>query len=156
MNIASRFLLALLVQAANSVHHLQPLALTSSKDVLALRLKYSKTTLFLPCLPTHTLAVLKTSALQSLVSSGQQAPLEIESSFAELTPQDIKLFTASRAPDVSGAGLGPIVYRPLEEEGAKVDTVAAAGFKDGMEVFLGFRKKGDGESGGLFAYFPLG
>lgn len=132
----------------------QPVSLTETKDALVLRLKYHKTTLFLSCTPSTTLASLKADLLATLQSTNQpelsslpqyaQADGKSYPDWSHMDPtKDIGLFVAGNAPNDGGALNGLTIFMPLDQDAAHSDTtVRKAGLKDSDAVCVGFRAQG--------------
>lgn len=128
---------------------MQPVSLSEHKDALVLHLKYHKTTLFIACQPSTTVASLKTdfieavrttnqpelSTLPQYTADGREYP-----AWSKLDPEeDVGLFIASR----TGADESMIVFMPLDQDSASSDlTVRKAGLKDSDAVCVGFRAQG--------------
>lgn len=129
---------------------MQPALPTEIKDALVLRLKYHKTTLFLPCQPSTLVSSLKSDFLTA-VRSTNQAELSTLPQYAQpdgksypewsqMDPEeDIGLFIASS----TGADETMTIYMPLDQDTAQSDlTVRKAGLKDADAVCVGFRAQG--------------
>ncbi|SJX65671.1 uncharacterized protein SRS1_16299 [Sporisorium reilianum f. sp. reilianum] len=127
-----------------------PVSLTGNKDALVLRLKYHKTTLFVPCQPTTILSSLKADFLAAVRSTNQpelstlppytQPDGKSYPTWSEMdAEEDIGLFIASS----TGADEAMTIYMPLDQDTAQSDlSVRKAGLKDADAVCVGFRAQG--------------
>ncbi len=134
----------------------QPASLTEAKDALVLRLKFHKSTLFLPCQPTDTLASLKTGFVVAVRSSNQPELSSLPSytstdaksypSWSDMDPDtDVGLFIASSTGNDAAGLEGMTIFMPLDHDASGADTtVRKAGLKDSDAVCVGFRAQGAG------------
>lgn len=116
-----------------------------------LRLKYHKTTLFLPCQPTTSVSSLKADFLSAVKSTNQpelstlphysQPDGKSYASWSQMdAEQDIGLFIASS----TGTDESLTIFMPLDQDSAQQSdlTVRKAGLNDSDAVCVGFRAQG--------------
>ncbi|GAK66991.1 uncharacterized protein PAN0_016c5216 [Moesziomyces antarcticus] len=138
----------------SSLQSNMPASLTEAKDALVLRLKFHKSTLFLPCQPTDTLASLKTGFVVAVRSSNQPELSSLPSytstdaksypSWSDMDPDtDVGLFIASSTGNDAAGLEGMTIFMPLDHDASGADTtVRKAGLKDSDAVCVGFRAQG--------------
>ncbi|PWN53370.1 hypothetical protein IE53DRAFT_384120 [Violaceomyces palustris] len=136
-----------------------PRVATQAKDSITLRIKYSKTTLFLPVLPTTTLKELRSDILEALSKSDQPLPEGLDpvgdgsgKSFDQLSPEeDLGLYLIDTQELENRHHNHPLsshpppnaIYLPLEDRGPNSNsTVQKVGLKDSDCVAVGFRLSG--------------
>ncbi|EST08411.1 hypothetical protein PSEUBRA_002171 [Kalmanozyma brasiliensis GHG001] len=129
---------------------MQPVSLSEHKDALVLRLKYHKTTLFIACQPSTTLASLKADFVEAVRATNQpelstlpqytQADGKEYPAWSDLDAEDdLGLFIASS----TGADESMTIFMPLDQDSASSDlTVRKAGLKDSDPICVGFRAQG--------------
>lgn len=127
--------------------------LSESKDALVLRLKYHKTTVFVPCRPSSTLLDVKQAFLSAAKQTKQAEPALHSSSDGKLFPgwsgldatDDIGLFVAGSTSGDSSMVDGMTTFMPIDQDaGRDKATVSKAGLKDADVICVGFRAQGAG------------